>query len=327
MLQVSKKRKSNIALCTHTTTAVTTTAEKSARQVEQYLLLSCDDKFAIHVSPKVCQLLSSMIFINSLNIARINMKLLPAHNLTLTSHVVSNVTHIPMVISNIVVMFLSDDHIRIDPNTCGDCMFPLHKRYEGLSVNCKSSTTCIVCMFDIVSSSLAISLHTCEVCNGFIAHEDCIDHIQTNTCFKCTPREKRVNCVGCRYITCKAIRSSSKCTICKSYLCKTCQKKSKCGSCFALTCYDCITRCLECDEGFCATCWNDETFNCSVCSDKPLCRECSIINASCNVCHLTTSTCVLCSTFTTCGICDRRICGDCECSCKCDDYENNFEYF
>jgi hypothetical protein len=320
MLKISKKRKFS-ASTPKPSTAVITTTEK-AREVEQSLILG-DEHLTMHVPAEVWRLLPSTVFVNSLNIARINTKLLPGHNQTLTSRVVSNVTCMPLVISNIVAIFLSDDSVRMDPSKCADCMFDLHKRSKGISVNCKSLSTCIVCRLDIVSSKSAISPLTCDVCNGYIAHEDCIDRVQTNTCFKCTPRESRMNCVGCRDITCKPVHSNSKCTTCNSYMCQTCQTKSECGSCFELTCNDCQTRCLECDEGFCATCFTAQAFDCRICADKSLCRKCSTSNSSCDVCYRTTSVCVLCSTFNTCGTCSRRTCEDCECNCESRECDND----
>ena len=309
-----KKRKLSVYI-----PSASTMTEESAEQVKKTLLLSCDDDLTIKISPEVCRLLPSTVFVNSLNIVRINTNLLPGHDLALTSRMVFNATLMPSVISNIVATFLSDDKLRINPGKCGDCMFPLHKSWKGLSVNCKSSSSCIVCRFSLISSTSAIS--TCEVCNGFIAHEHCIDRIETKMCQKCTPLDERVNCVGCTNVVCKTVNGSSECTTCMGHLCRTCQEKSKCNSCFEFTCDGCQTKCMECDEGFCNTCWTLDVFECRLCSGKLLCRKCSASNVSCDVCHHTTSVCVLCSTFNTCGICNQRVCEDCNCRCESGDYD------
>jgi hypothetical protein len=303
-----KKRKQNV--------------KKYAKHVEQTLLLLCDEKAVVHVQPdEVCRLLPSTVFVNSSNMANINFKRLPGHNIALTSHIVSTITLMPTVISNIIVMFLSNDKLRIDPTKCEECMFPLHKSLKGLSINCKSHLKCIACSSSLISTS-AISQVKCNICNGFIAHEGCIDRVRGNMCEKCVPLENRLQCICCHNIAFEQDVYST-CTTCYGYLCRSCKKKKKCMGCFQNICEDCQENCMECNDRFCNTCWNAEAFDCRFCSNFSLCRKCSTSNASCDVCQLSTDVCVLCSTFDTCALCNQRTCEDCTCRCDsndCDDY-------
>ena len=293
-------------------------SEKLVQQVLDDLLQSAEDNFSVQISAELAQSMPLTVFVDSLNIARINMCRLPGHDLEITSHFILKFTPVSNVIAKIVTNFLSDDYVKQEPETCGDCMFPLHKKSQGMSVNCKSFSQCILCKLDILS--LEASPVQCCTCNGYIVHEECVADIQTTKCLKCVPRENRVQCVGCNFITYRKVKPATKCTSCTGYVCVSCREETKCSSCFELTCTQCQICCIECDRRYCSNCWDIESFDCHRCSDRLLCRNCSSSSTVCTICYKNSRACVLCSDFSTCNFCGHRTCENCDCNCEIDDF-------